>query len=685
MKSTITLCLLCLAASGIAGAQSDALEQVVVTASLRHEALQQLAASATVLDADTLQSAGVQHLQEVLPLVPNLNWAMGSSRPRYFQIRGVGETEQWQGAPNPSVGFLIDGMDFSGIGMPATLFDVSQVEVLRGPQAAAYGANSLAGLINVRTREPSLAADWRAEVGAGDHDSHGAAVLFGGALAGSDALAYRLVAQQYRGDGFRSNAFLGRDDTNGYDETAVRGKLRFDRGERLRVDVATLWVDQDNGYDAFSIDNSRTTLSDKPGRDAQRSRGASLSADYEFPQGLDLGSVTAWSDARIRYSFDGDWGFDPAYDFTSRFERRHRALSQDLRLMSRSGGAQGSGAIDWLVGAYALQIRESNDQLDLYNGEIYTALVSDYRATSVSLYGQLAARLASHWTLTTALRAEQREADYSDSAGSDFAPRDRMWGGHLSLQREFGSGRQSYLMLSRGYKAGGFNIGAQIPAPRRSFAPEILGSAEWGVKGQSSGARARWQTALFYMRRSSQQVPGSEQLVAGDPLSFVYYTDNAARGENYGLEFSGAWRASPRWNLSASSGLLRTRFLGYRVGERDLAGRAQAHAPGYQFALAAEYQHPQGWYGRLDWVGRDGFYFSESHDQRAPASAQLNLRLGLARDGWNVSLWARNLFDADVVQRGFFFGNEPPDFPDKLYVQRGDPRQVGVQIQFGSR
>ena len=111
-----------------------------------------------MLDSAVLQAAGCSTSQDVLGLVPNLNWSGGTSRPRYFQLRGVGELEQYQGAPNPSVGFLIDDIDFSGVGMPATSFDVEQVEVLRGPQGTRYGANALAGLINVqhpRSRGPS--------------------------------------------------------------------------------------------------------------------------------------------------------------------------------------------------------------------------------------------------------------------------------------------------------------------------------------------------------------------------------------------------------------------------------------------------------------------------------------------------------------------------------------------------
>ena len=106
---------------------SSALDEVVVTAELRDRNLQDLPASATVLDSHTLETAGVQHFQDVLSLVPNLNWSAGTSRPRFFQLRGIGELSQWQGAPNPSVGFLIDGIDFSGICMPATLSDVDRI------------------------------------------------------------------------------------------------------------------------------------------------------------------------------------------------------------------------------------------------------------------------------------------------------------------------------------------------------------------------------------------------------------------------------------------------------------------------------------------------------------------------------------------------------------------------------
>src|SRR5262245_39475993 len=188
MTATVSLCLVAL--SPVAGAVAatsatdarEPLEEIVVTASLRPEPVQHFPASTTVLNASTLRAAGLQHFEDVLGLVPNLNWAGGTSRPRYFQLRGIGELEQYPGAPNPSVGFLIDGIDLSGVGMPATTFDVAQVEGLRGPQGTRYGANALAGLIKVNTNAPETQTVLSTQATVGDDGVLGAGVVAGSGL-----------------------------------------------------------------------------------------------------------------------------------------------------------------------------------------------------------------------------------------------------------------------------------------------------------------------------------------------------------------------------------------------------------------------------------------------------------------------------------------------------------------------
>ncbi|MBR9796121.1 MAG: Plug domain-containing protein, partial [Gammaproteobacteria bacterium] len=139
--------MLLLTCAGIAFAQEadTALEEVTVTATLLTAGTAPL--SATVLTEHTQSRRGAAHLEDVITLAPNVAASSGASRSRFFQIRGIGERSQFVEPVNPSVGILLDGIDLSGAGGALTLFDVRQVEVLRGPQGTLMGANALAGLI----------------------------------------------------------------------------------------------------------------------------------------------------------------------------------------------------------------------------------------------------------------------------------------------------------------------------------------------------------------------------------------------------------------------------------------------------------------------------------------------------------------------------------------------------------
>ncbi len=663
------------------------LEPVIVTAGLRSLPASQRPGGVTVIAGSAAEDAANRHLEEVLPQIPSLSWAGGSSRPRFFQLRGIGELEQYQGAPNPSLGFLVDEIDFSGIGMIASLFDVEQVEVLRGPQGTRYGANALGGLIKLKTRDPAAAPSLDVEAGAGDDGLWSAGVVAGGALgaAGEATGAWRAVLQRASNDGFRHNGFLDRDDTNGREETTARVRVRVEMPSGWRADLGLMYADFDNGYDAFAIDNSLRTLSDRPGRDAQRSNGAWLDVTRSGLHGVELRSTTSWAESDIEASFDADWGNNAdwgaagPYDFFSQTLRDRRTLSQDLRLLSAAGGDW-----SWIAGAWLSRLEESNriadDGLYLTDSFVRT-LASDYEATSTALYGEITWSPMPATTIAAGLRLEERDASYADSDGIRFNPRDRLWGGSLSVTKEMNESQILWASMSRGYRAGGFNIGTSVPAERQQFDDEYLWSAELGWRGQADEARSG-DVNLFYTRRENPQVATSLQLDPEDPLTFLFLTDNARSGEAWGLESSFRWQATVRIGLEAMLSWMESRFIGYRFGERELDGREFAHAPEWKAAIAATWRHPAGWMARLDLSGEAGFYFDTSHDQRSDSRLLTNLRAGYETDRWSVSLWAHNLFDERYPVRGFFFGNEPPDFPSRLYLRWGDPRQLGVTTRF---
>jgi iron complex outermembrane recepter protein len=678
-----------------AAAESDTLDEVVVTASLRPTSVAQLPQSVTVLDAETLREAGVQHFEDVLGMIPNLNWAAGTSRPRFFQLRGIGEVEQYQGAPNPSVGFLIDDIDFSGVGMPATLFDVQQIQVLRGPQGTTYGANALAGLISVRTADPGTEFELHGEATGGTYDTRAAGIAIGDGMAGGDA-GWRLVAQQYLSDGFRHDAYYGMNTTNGYDEGTLRGKLHWQVNADLQADLTLMHVNINNGYDAWSIYNTATTYSNQPGRDEQRSNGIALRLSDRIEGLGEVRSVTSSAGSAILYSFDGDWGNDTLwgpyapYDYFQSDNRYRHTFAEDLRLIGDDSRAL-FGVLRWLAGIYALRLTETDRLVyqydDVYNGAGSSELDSRYGATNVALYGSLDADLGPRSKFSAGLRVERRSADYQDSsdAATPFPQEiNDMVGGNLSWMFDTGQGQHFYTTLARGYKGGGFNIGSQILSEQRGFSPETLWSLESGIKYARAEDPLQLQADVFYMRRQHMQVYLSEQLQQNNPLAYVFFTQNAADGENLGLESEGSYRLGEHWQVSGSAALLRTRYLGV-TGVFDslgIDGRAQPFAPNYEGSLALEYMTQSGLFARLDSHAIGSFYYYSSDAQASRSYHLENLRVGYRHDNWTASIWLRNLFNERYAQNGFYFALIPPNYPNQAFLQLGDPRQVGLTISY---
>jgi len=682
---------LALSLANICSAAQGELDEVIVTATLRHIAEIEYAGSATVLGADTLHMAGQRNFEDVVALVPNLNWAGDTSLPRYFQIRGIGELEQYQGAPNPSVGFLIDDIDFSGLGGVSTLFDIDQIEVLRGPQGTLYGANALAGLIYVRSAEPSTEFGGRAELELGDYGTRSIGAVLTGPVQELDS-AFRLAAQRYQSDGFYRNAYLGGADTDRRDELTLRGRWRYQPSDALRVDLSLLRVQIGNGYDQWSIDNSRRTQSDKPGIDVQYSTGFSARATWSGWSAATLTTIATYANTSVNYDYDGDWG-NPAlwapytFDYTEDQIRHRSTRSLELRLSS-APAAQG---LSWLIGAYASELRETltdasaGTYLDPFDPSFdssgLTILQSAYRARNNALYGQLDGDLGTHTRWSIGLRGERRTTRYEDSTPNAFDPADDLWGGHLSVDYALTKHQHIYALLSRGYKAGGFNLSQGLSSAERLFGAESDLNIELGDKLQLAGGRARADWAVFYTQRTSLQLLTGTQLIANDPDTFVYFTGNARSGFNTGIESNLEWQVTSQFRIGMSAALLETRYHGFVQNGVTLPDRALPHAPAWQGAVHLEWRAPRGPFARIDVTGLASYYFDmPPNPTRSSAYALVNGKFGWRAGRVEAALWIRNALNKDYRVRGFYFGDEPPDFPNKLYTQLGDPRNVGLQV-----
>ncbi|MCR4533822.1 TonB-dependent receptor [Shewanella xiamenensis] len=700
------------ALSASAWAQTDAIDKpdpnndmeiMVVTADFRSASLEKMPSSITVIDAQQIQDESAQHFEDVMNSIANFNWSGGSSRPKYFQIRGVGEQEQYQGAPNSSVGYIVDDIDLSGIGMVSSMYDLQQVEVLRGPQGTRYGANALAGLIYLKSNDPTDVFEHGAEVSLGNDDLQTFSGFSSGPLSDSGKLLYRVALQQHQQNGYRDNLYLNKEDTNGRDEFTGRAKLRWYATDDLQLDLTLLHADFDNGYDVWSLTNDPTnTLSDQPGVDSQRTTGAGFKATYSGAEQFELTSLTSFANTDHHYSYDGDWAnseywaskqceeggnVSPCqYDYFWDKTGQRKTLSQEFRLSSTDQGRIFAGSTDWLLGVYAMNLKEDNQLYSEYNTWPDEVLDSEYEATNYAVFGQLDTDLGADYALSVGLRVERRNSHYSDTNNDNFDPSETMWGGHIALSKVLNESHNVYARVARGYKAGGFNMTLPVELnDKKEFDTETLYNYEIGLKSHWFEGLIDTNLALFYMDRQDQQVAASQQ-DPNKPQRFILYTENAGSSNNYGAELDATWYATDNLQFYSSLGWLQTAYGNYQYQDKygtdvDLTGRDLAHSPHLTYSLGGTYRANSGWFANVNMSGKSEFYYSDSNDSRSEPYTVVNARLGYEASAWSAYLWGRNLFDEEYGVRGFYFGNEPDNgWAEKQYIRYGDPRQIGVTL-----
>ncbi|WP_173496559.1 TonB-dependent receptor [Shewanella sp. ISTPL2] len=681
---------------------STEMEVMVVTADFRSSSLEKMPSSITVIDSQKIQDESAQHFEDLLNSIANFNWSGGSSRPKYFQIRGVGEQEQYQGAPNSSVGYIIDDIDLSGIGMVSSMYDLQQVEVLRGPQGTRYGANALAGLIYLKSNDPTDMFEHGGEVSLGEDDLRTFSGFSSGPLTDSGKLLYRVSMQQHQQNGYHDNLYLGRDDTNGRDEFSGRAKLRWYATDDLQFDLTVLHADFDNGYDVWSLTNSPTqTTSDQPGVDSQRTTGAGFKATYSGAENFELTSLTSFANTDHHYSYDGDWANSEywaskqcnddngnlapcQYDYFWDKTGQRKTVSQEFRLSSTEQGRIFAESTDWLLGVYAMNLKEDNQLYSEYNASPDEVLDSEYEATNYALFGQLDTDLGSNYALSVGLRLERRNSHYSDTNNDNFDPSETMWGGHIAVSKVLNDSHNAYIRVARGYKAGGFNMTLPVELnDKKEFSTETLYNYEIGLKSHWLAGLIDTNLALFYMDRQDQQVAASQQ-DPDKPQRFILFTENAGSSNNYGAELDATWYATDNLQVYSSLGWLETAYGDYQYQDKygtevDLTGRDLAHSPHLTYSLGGTYRANSGWFANLNLSGKSEFYYSDSNESRSEPYTIVNARIGYEASAWSAYLWGRNLFNEEYGVRGFYFGNEPDNgWAEKQYIRYGDPRQIGV-------
>ena len=677
---------------------SQDIEEIIVKGEYREKSISEEDSSIFIIQSEKIQSQAIKHFQQISYLVPNLNYAASDSRARYFQIRGIGERSGYQGTPNSSVGFLIDDIDYSGQGGIATLFDVDQVEVFRGPQGSRTGANALAGLIYIKTKDPTDKFEGISELTLGDYGTQNIGVAFGGPLK-NKKMKYRLVMRTDYADGFRKNIYLNKSDTSKKDELTLRYKLDWEIDETTYINFLVSKVDMDDPADIWTIDGSLNTLSDRPGMDSQitDSNGIKITKNLN---NFDIQSLTSLTKTDVVFSYDADWGnpdshFPYTYDYFSETLRKRDTFSQEIRFLSKNKDFSQNNPFEWVFGFDFSELDESNvtkddgiygDPSDPFGPYASESLISrNYKSENLSVFGNIDYFLTDKTKLAFGLRLENWDSNYKDSNNESFSPSDNMSGGKISLVKKTNDDSNIYFSIARGYKQGGFNLGLDatdnLVKQSLIYDPEYLTNYELGLSSYLKDRDLNYSFVIFFSERKDQQVLISRQVDPSDPNTFSYLTQNAAEGENYGIEITSNYLLTDNLYIYANLGFLKTKIKNWE-SRIDLEDRSQAHAPERSYSIGGNLNFKNNFYLKLDINGKSSFYYSDSHDNQSKSYQLTHLTFGYLNANFSVDLWIRNLFDKYYSTRGFFFGNEAPNFIDTLYRRQGDPKHIGISLKY---
>jgi iron complex outermembrane recepter protein len=414
------------------------IEEVVVTAQRRSESAMGIPLAVTAFSQADLAALGVSKSSELVGLVPTLqvNSAFGDVQPN-FSLRGIGLTNEHNPNQASPVGIYIDDAYISArAAQGLQLFDLSRIEVLRGPQGTLYGRNTTGGAINFISRMPSLhGSEGNVEVGYGSFNTFTAEGAFETAL--SEGVSGVRVAFNYaRGNGFIQDIYPSQPASNSTDSVAARLIYKIKPNDRLDImfkwsgdnaqptqagvyDLGTGGVNgrpadynsvldysrQEHGLSFWQIDSARL------GYNLVRNNGAELIIKYDINDQLALTSLTSYNLSNAEFTQEGTGVASTVLvqPLDTLYGNKFTMLNQELRLSYAGERTKLQTGL-----YYGYDKDASNSYYWLFDGGADIHQYFDQTRKSSALFAQLDQSLTKKFAMTLGLRYTMDKATYDN-------------------------------------------------------------------------------------------------------------------------------------------------------------------------------------------------------------------------------------------------------------------------------
>ena len=642
--------------SGLDRRAATRVEEIVVSARKRQEALEDTPVAVTALGAEALAASSIQRLDQIGELVPNLNVQQERwGNIALFNIRGVGT-----GSPDiqfdPGVALYLDGVFFPRApGSLLNVVDVQQIEVLRGPQGTLFGKNSVGGAVNVTTVKP------QAEFGA-------SAMLRPGNLGGldsevslnvpvvEDVLLSRISFFSTRRNGYVFNTT--RDEYNsGINEIAFLGSLRWLPADDLTLDLSGMWtrshtngmggqcvvVREDgpvaaltpNLFPACRKDTLFSWSSEVAGISDIETAGTWGVLNYDIGdagvfEDLAIKALGSWQHQTTRLRFDVDGTEEhTAYLSTAGGSPLDGAPgpAQQVQAEAQLNGGALDGRLVFVAGLFAQWETAEDNRTTVVGPPLQSASTtanSRIRNWTWAPYVQATANVTDWLSLTGGVRYTQDHKSltleqiqpytgaviFPESSGSELFTRVTPMGSVASvlppeLLPEAFDHLLTYFTYAQGFKGGGFNAlpGAQGNADdaslAASFGPETLDSYEFGFKTIALENRLIFNAAFYWAVYDDIQKIAIVNTGLNEEVSVQRITENAAKATTRGFEIEVVALPLEGLQISGNIGVTDATYdsfpgaiSDYESTPIDRTGESFNNVPRFTSFLALQYSLP---------------------------------------------------------------------------------------------
>ena len=652
------------------------IEEVLVTARLKEETVQDVPISISVISSDTLEQASIVDVQDLSLLTPGLvsSSAFGrinaSPSIRGLVNAGLGEEQ--------TVAFFVDGVYISGrTGLNASYFGLERVEVSKGPQSALYGRNAFVGAVNYVTRRPGAEFEGRVSATVGSNDLVRGLVELSGPLDG-DRLMGRIGVYTSDNSGDFDNAVPGGIDVGSIETTAALVSLLFRPTGNSEFYANLSYADEADGAPPHFLVPANALPA--PGSGFPRyfegefptsgpgyftnpeHRGTeretlrfTLNADFDLNDTLTLQGLTGYNAQEGFYDFDADY---TAAFFNRTFDEFDKSdFSQEIRLSNLVS----ESPLQWLIGASYYSFDDellARSYLPGFGQPLPDGTLNESTTESIGVYGSLTVPVSELITVTAELRYNDEEKTL-ERPGFDLSADWQEFLPRLTVSYTPGDNVLLYGSVARGFKTGGFNTFANLFPEERVYEPEANWTYELGLKGSLADGRLTYGTAVYFIEVEDQQVIG----LSAAGTSSNQFTTNAAESSSRGVELEANWFATNALSLTAGYAYTDAQFdefvdpdLVPLPIDADVSGNRINRTSEHQFNLTALYEAELGsrleWFARLDYAWQSSQFSVPVNLAETGDVANLNARVGIRGDRFTASLWGRNVTDDDTPYVG---------------------------------